>query len=361
MNAILGVFAACMLLSGAITSSGVVFAQSASSEKACQDAIEARKQIEILDKKYATLKQKAYADWEQQNKSGQYSGTWEEYSQKFLDSQEIKDIQTMRQKYAEIDQKCVQYGPIKSESESSKKKECTTTDYENIKKIFFMIEEKLVSAKNRYYKEWESLSKSGKYSDTWDKYAKENLYTSQEWVEYQKAQEKYGAIIQYCQSEQQILQKPNMAAKPDGCNDSDLENAKKALSESDQKVTALKNRLYAEWKLQRDAGKINDGWDIYMKQHFDGAAEVKEWRQTQEKFSNVIHICTPTNAEIVRPNESVSLKQSNEKAVKPSMIMPEKKTKTTDKYDKLTKAKKIKKAKKSTLIVSQKSGTLIQE
>ncbi|MBI5698464.1 MAG: hypothetical protein HZC29_08330 [Thaumarchaeota archaeon] len=158
---------------------------------------------------------------------------------------------------------------------------------ENIKKTFFMIEEKLVSAKNRYYKEWESLSKSGKYSDTWDKYAKENLYTSPEWVEYQKAQEKYGTIIQYCQSEQPVLQKPNMVAKPVGCNDSDLENAKKALSESDQKVTALKNRLYAEWKLQRDVGKISDDWDIYMKQHFDGAAEVKEWRQIQEKFSNV--------------------------------------------------------------------------
>ena len=353
MNAILGIFAACMLLSGAITSSGVVFAQSTNTEKACQDAIEARKQIEILDNRYSTLKQKAYSDWEQQSKSGQYSGTWDEYAQKFLDSQKVKDIQAMRQKYAEIDQKCVQYGPIKSESESTKKKECTTTDYENIKKTFFMIEEKLVSAKNRYYKEWESLSKSGKYSDTWDKYSKENFYTSQEWVEYQKAQEKYGTIIQYCQSEQPVLQKPSMTVNPAGCNESELEIAKKALSESDQKVTALKNRLYSEWKLQRDAGKISDEWDIYMKQHFDGATEVKEWRQTQEKFSNILHICTPTNAEIVKSNEPAPLKQSNEKAVKPSKMMSEKKTKTTDKYDKLMKAKKIKKAKKSTLIVSQ--------
>ena len=53
-NRILGVMTVLGLLFGTIVP---VFAQNTDSDKACQDAIDARKQIEILDKKYTELKQ----------------------------------------------------------------------------------------------------------------------------------------------------------------------------------------------------------------------------------------------------------------------------------------------------------------
>lgn len=317
------------------------FAQSESAE--CKDASDAKKQIESLDRKYSELKKKAYAEWESMSKSGQYSGSWEEYAQKFLDSAEVKEIQTLRQKYAEIDQKCQQYGAFKPEYSDSKKKDCDNADYQNIKKTFFTIEQKMIAAKEKYYKEWESLSKSGKYSNSWDQYAKENLHSSSEALEYQNMQTKYGNLIRHCQSES-VAVTPKTLQTPPGCNESELKIAKNALLESDGKVTALKERLYSEWKLQTGAGKTTDSWDAYMKPHFDGAVEVREWRQLQEKYASVIHICTPTNMDVVSPNSQTS---QTDKPTK-SKTTSEKK-KESDKSEKLKKAKKVKKAKRSSI------------
>ena len=275
------------------------------------------------------------------SKSGKYSGSWDEFAQKFLDSAEVKEIQTLRQKYAEIDQKCPQYGELKPEYSDPKKKECDNADYQNIKKIFFRIEQKMIAAKEKHYKEWESLSKSGRYSNSWEQYAKENLHSSAEALEYQNIQTKYGNLIQYCQSES-VAVIPKTLQTPPGCNESELKIAKTALLESDVKVTALKERLYSEWKLQTRAGKTTDSWDAYMKQHFDGAVEVKEWRQLQEKYAGVIHICTPTNVDVVLSNSQTS---QTEKSTK-SKTASEKK-KESDKSEKLKKAKKAKKVKRS--------------
>lgn len=315
------------------------FAQSESAE--CMDASDAKKQIESLDRKYSELKKRAHAEWESMSKSGQYSGSWEEFAQKFLDSAEVKEIQTLRQKYAEIDQKCPQYGALKPEYSDPKKKECENADYQNIKKTLFTIEQKMIAAKEKYYKEWESLSKSGKYSNSWDQYAKENLHSSAEALEYQHIQTKYGNLIQYCQSESVAAIPKTLQTQP-GCNESELKIAKKALLESDVKVIALKERLYSEWKLQIGTGKTTDSWDAYMKQHFDRAVEVKEWRQLQEKYAGVIHICTPTNMDAVLSNSQTS---QTEKSTK-SKTTSEKK-KESDKSENLKKAKKAKKANRS--------------
>ncbi len=332
MQIILGFLMTITLFTGTLVTG---FAQSESSE--CKAASDAKKQIEGLDRKYSELKKKAYAEWESASKSGQYSGSWEEFAQKFLDSYEVKEIQALRQKYAEIDQKCPQYGALKPEYSDSKKKDCDNIDYQNIKKIFFTIEQKMIAAKERHYKEWESLSKSGKYSNSWDQYAKENLYSSSEALEYQNIQAKYGNLVQYCQSESVVVV-PKTLQVPTGCNESELKIAKKTLLESDGKVTALKERLYSEWKLQADAGKTTDSWDTYMKQHFDGAVEVKEWHQLQEKYAGVIHICTPTNMDVVSPNSQTS---QTEKSTKSKTISEKKKD--SDKSEKLKKTKKAKK------------------
>lgn len=343
-NRILGIMIALVLLFGTVIPA---FAQNTDSDKACQDALDARKQIENLDKKYAELKQKAYSEWEQQSKSDQYSGTWNEYAQKFFASDEVKKIQNLRQKYTEIDQKCIQYGQaVKSEANNLKSTTCTNVYYENIKKTFFAIEQKMIAAKERYYKEWESLAKSGKYSDSWEQYAKEKLHTSPEATEFQKAQVKYGSMIQLCQSEQ-VLSQPKMTQRPAGCNESEFEAAKKAMMESDSKVTALKERLYLEWKTLIDVGKITDSWDVFMKQHFDVAPEVKEWRQLQDKFSDIFHICTPANMDVIESNSKI-LQQSNEKIIPPNKSSDKKKE--FDKYDELKKVKKTKKSKKTTSI-----------
>lgn len=336
MRMILGFLMVITLFTGTLVSG---FAQSESAE--CRDASDAKKQIESLDRKYSELKKKAYTEWESMSKSGQYSGSWEEFAQKFLDSVEVKEIQALRQKYAEIDQKCLQYGALKPEYSDSKKKDCDNISYQNIKKTFFTIEQKMIAAKERHYKEWESLSKSGKYSNSWDQYAKENLHSSSEVLEYRNIQTKYGNLIQHCQSES-VAVTPKTLQTPSGCNESELKIAKKALLKSDGKVTALKEQLYSEWKLQTGAGKTTYSWDAYMKQHFDGAVEVKKWRQLQEKYAGVIHICTPTNSDVVSPNSQTS---QTEKSTKPK-IMSEKK-KDLDASEKLKKAKKAQKIKRS--------------
>jgi hypothetical protein len=328
MQIIFGLLMAITLFTGTLVSG---FAQSESVE--CKAVSDAKKQIESLDRKYSEIKKKVYTEWESASKSGQYSGSWEEFAQKFLDSVEVKEIQALRQKYAEIDQKCPQYGALKPEYSDSKKKDCDNIDYQNIKKTFFTIEQKIIAAKERYYKEWESLSKSGKYSNSWDQYAKENLYSSSEALEYQNIQAKYGNLILYCQSESVVVV-PKTLQIPSGCNESELKIAKKTLLESDGKVTALKERLYSEWKLQADAGKTTDSWDAYMKQRFDGAVEVKEWRQLQEKYASVIHICTPTNMDVVSPNSQTSQTEKSTKS----------KT-TSEKKKDLSKSEKLKKAK----------------
>lgn len=343
MRIILGFLMSVTLFTGTLVSG---FAQSESAE--CRDASDAKKQIESLDRKYSELKKKAYAEWESMSKSGQYSGSWEEFAQNFLDSAEVKEIQTLRQKYAEIDQKCPQYGTLIPEYSDSKKKDCDNADYQNIKKTFFTIEQKMIAAKEKHYKEWESLSKSGKYSNSWDQYAKENLHSSAEALEYQNIQTKYGNLIQYCQSEP-VAVTPKPLQTPPGCNESELKIAKKALLESDVKVTALKERLYSEWKLQAGAGKTTT-WDAYMKQHFDGAVEVKEWRQLQEKYTGVIHICTPTNMDAVLSNSQTS---QTEKSTKPKT--------TSEKRKESDKSEKLKKGKKSQAIRHQQLKTLTQE
>ena len=337
MKIILGIFVSVVLVTSVFTNNAFA------STDACTDAIEARKQIESLDKKYSELKKKAYSDWELQTKSGQYSGTWDEYAQKFLDSPEIKEIQTLRQKYVEIDQKCVQYGPTKPEYSDTKKQSCDNTDYKNIKKTFFAIEQKVIAAKEKHYKNWESLVKSGTYSGTWDQYAAENLNTSQEMLEYQKIQAKYGAIIQFCQSEPQPA--PKTLPIPAGCNESEFESAKKTLVESSSKVSSLKENLYLEWKTLSDTGKTSESWDVYFNQHFEAAPEVKEWQALLDKFSGIMHICTPTNTDIVQPTQQPpELKSTSDKKTEK---LSSKYNKESEKQDKITKAKKIKKSKKT--------------
>jgi len=348
LKTILGLFTAFVLLTSVFTNN------SFASTDTCTEAIEARKQIESLDRKYSELKKKAYSDWESLVKSGQYSGTWDEYAQKFLDSSQVKEIQILRQKYAEIDQKCIQYGPIKPEYSDAKKQSCDTTDYKNIKKTFFAIEQKVIVAKEKHYKNWESLVKSGQYSGTWDQYAKENLYSSQEMMEYQKVQAKYGSAIQFCQSEPQPEQKTFQV--PAGCNESEFESAKKILAESSNKVSTLKENLYLEWKSLSDAGKTSESWDVYFNQRFEIASEVMDWIALQEKFSGIMHICTPTNTDVVQPtSQPIGLKSptSDKKIEKLS-----KKNKESEKQDKITKAKKMKKSKKTSMMTTK---SLIQE
>lgn len=340
MLRILGMITVSILLSGVFFSGSFSFASS----DACGDASDARKQIESLDRKYTELKKNAYSEWETQAKSGAYSGTWDEYAQKFLESAVVKEIQTLRQKYVEIDQKCVQYGPIKSEYSGTKKKSCDTDSYKNIKKTFFAIEQKLIAAKEKHYRDWEAQTKSGAYSGTWDQYAKEHLQLSQEMSEYQKVQVKHGSIIQYCQSEQQPETKT--IRTPAGCNESEFESAKKTLSESSNKVSILKEKIYSEWMTLSDSGKTSESWDVYFNQRFDVAPEVKEWRAIQEKFSGVIHLCTYANMEVVQSNTQPAEPKSSlsdKKAEKPKFS----KKSESDK-DKITKVKKMKKSKKIT-------------
>jgi hypothetical protein len=343
LKIILGIFVAVVLLTSVFTNNAFA------STDTCREAIEARKQIESLDRKYSELKKKVYSDWESQTKSGQYSGTWDEYAQKLLDSSEVKEIQTLRQKYAEIDQKCVQYGPTKPEYSDAKKQSCDTTDYKNIKKTFFAIEQKVIAAKEKHYKNWESLVKSGSYSGTWDQYAAENLNPSQEMMEYQKIQAKYDTMIQFCQSEPQS--EPKTLPIPAGCNMLEFESAKKILAESSNKVSTLKENLYLEWKALSDVGKTSEPWDVYFSQRFETASEVKEWRALQDKFSVMMHICTPTNTNIVQPTQqSLELKSASDKKTEKSSS---KYNKESEKQDKITKAKKIKKSKKTSAILAK--------
>jgi hypothetical protein len=338
MKTTIGILASFVLLSGMLVSGNLTFADST-----CDAASEARTEIESLDRKYSELKKKAYSEWEAQTRSGVYSGTWDEYAQKFLGSAEIKEIQILRQKYAEIDQKCAQYSTTKMEYSDTKKKTCDTADYKNIKKIFFAIEQKLVAAKEKHYKDWETQTKSGTYSGTWDQYSKEKFQNSQEMLEYQKAQAKHGTMIQYCQSNPQPETKTLQL--PVGCNESEFESAKKALNEYGNKASLLKEKLYSEWKTLTDAGKISESWGVYFNQRFDTAPEVQEWRILQDKFSGIMHTCTPTNDGVIQSNtQPIDLNSSLlEKKVEKTKFS--KKKTEFDKQDKLTKAKKTKKAK----------------
>lgn len=93
------------------------------------------------------------------------------------------------------------------------------------------------------------------------------------------------------ESRQQTVQSKSTANNSDIKNcASNLELLKKLLDGASRKASALKEKLYAEWKSQYSSGQIKDDWDVYSKK-LDNSQEMQEYRQTQEKYNSILASC----------------------------------------------------------------------
>jgi hypothetical protein len=91
---------------------------------------------------------------------------------------------------------------------------------------------------------------------------------------------------------------------------SNLELLRKLLDDASQKASALKEKLYAEWKSKYSSGQIKDDWDVYSKK-LETSQEMIGYRQTQEKYNLILASCAD-NSQSKPPESRVQFTSSEE-------------------------------------------------
>jgi methionine salvage enolase-phosphatase E1 len=253
-----------------------------------------RKLLDDASQKASAFKEKLYAEWKSKYSSGQIKDDWDVYSKKLETSQEMIGYRQTQEKYNLILASCAdnsQSKPPESRVQFTSSEECV-----NAQRMIDDIDQRYSVLKQKAYADWKSQNAAGTYPGTWEQYANEFI-NSTPVTELNQARQKYEPVLRTCyvQTNAKSFDLPQSASTVESqrqsCPDADIERMRIMLNDSGQKVSALKERLYSEWKSSYDSGQIKDDWDVYAKKKFEGSQEFVTYMQLQQKLDSLYKMC----------------------------------------------------------------------
>ena len=163
-----------------------------------QDDIAAAKQgLADIQKKMADLRTQYYNDWQTAHNSGQYSGTFEQYSrEKISNSADASQIKSDYQKYNSILRSCHAAGHMKPYAPSSTT--CSQSDITNARQELATTQKQGYDLKNKAYQQFQQDQSSGQYKGTWEQYAKEKFLNLPEVKQLKSTHDKYTSFLKSC-------------------------------------------------------------------------------------------------------------------------------------------------------------------
>jgi hypothetical protein len=163
-----------------------------------QDEITAAKQgLADTQKKMADLRTQYYNDWQTVHNSGQYSGTFEQYSrEKISNSVDVSQIKSDYQKYSSILRSCG-VGPMHRPNYSSSTT-CSQSDITNARQELVTTQKQGYDLKNKAYQQFQQDQASGQYNGTWNQYAKDNFFNLPEVTQLKSTHDKYSSFLKSC-------------------------------------------------------------------------------------------------------------------------------------------------------------------
>ena len=180
-----------------------------------QDDITAAKHgLSNTQKKMADLRTQYYNDWQTIHDSGQYNGTWEQYSrEKVLGSSDISQIKSDYQKYSSVLRSCG-IGPMHPYYSSSTT--CSQDDIMHARQELATTEKQGNDLKFKTYQEFQQDQSSGQFNGTWAQYAQEKFWNLPEIVQLKSTHDKFTSFLKSCFGQQVP---PQQSGAPQNSND----------------------------------------------------------------------------------------------------------------------------------------------
>jgi hypothetical protein len=144
------------------------------------------------------IKTQYYNDWQTAHGSGQYNGTFEQYSQEKISSSDISQIKSDYQKYSSILRSCGVTGHMMMKSTVSPSTTCNQDDISHARQELATSEKHGMELKNKIYLQFQTDQASGQFNGTWTQYAKENFYNLPEIAQIKSTHDKFSSFLNNC-------------------------------------------------------------------------------------------------------------------------------------------------------------------
>jgi len=180
-----------------------------------QDEITTAKQgMTEIQKKMSDLKTQYYKDWQTAYNSGQYNGTWQEYSrEKISSSPDLSQIKLDYQKYSSVLRSCGS-GQMQPQSRSSST--CSQSDVTNARQELATTMQQGMELRNKIYQQFQQDQSSGQFNGTWNQYAQKNFYNLPEVLQLKSTHDKYTNFLKSCFGQQMPTQQYGSLQSPNG-------------------------------------------------------------------------------------------------------------------------------------------------
>lgn len=161
-----------------------------------QDEISSAKQgLSDLQKKMSELRTQYHNDWQTAYNSGQYNGTWEQYShEKIMNSSDIAQLKLDYQKYSSILRACGE-GHMQIPYSNST---CNQSDITNAREELVATMKQGLELNNKMYQQFQQDQSLGQFNGTWNQYTQEKLWKIPEVVQLKAVHDKYTSFLQSC-------------------------------------------------------------------------------------------------------------------------------------------------------------------
>ena len=171
------------------------------------DYLHAKKELAPLEQRYNELKTKYYDEWQRLHESGEYDGTWENFTkERFMNSPDMAEARQIHEKYSEFLRHCNQATDARPHpADPTAPRTVCKEDYEHAKKELAALENRYGELKMKFYNEWQRLHESGDYDGPWEKFAEEKFLNSHEIADLNHMREKYHQLMMHCSNTQQEI------------------------------------------------------------------------------------------------------------------------------------------------------------
>jgi hypothetical protein len=164
-----------------------------------QNDITAAKQgLVDIQKKMADIRTQYHNDWQTAHNSGQYNGTFEQYSQEKISSSDISQLKSDYQKYSSILRSCGVAGHMMMRPMVSPSTTCSQDDVSHARQELATSEKQGMDLRNKIYQQFQTDQVSGQFNSTWAQYAKENFYNLPEIAQIKSTHDKFSSFLKSC-------------------------------------------------------------------------------------------------------------------------------------------------------------------
>jgi hypothetical protein len=164
-----------------------------------QDDITAAKQgIADIQKKMADIRTQYYTDWQAAHNSGQYNGTFEQYSHEKISRSDLSQIKSDYQKYNSVLRSCGVTGHMMMRPMASSSTTCSQDDVSHARQELATSEKQGMDLRNKIYQQFQTDQASGQFNGTWAQYAKENFYNLPEIAQIKSTHDKFSSFLKTC-------------------------------------------------------------------------------------------------------------------------------------------------------------------